>query len=103
MTTRKVTRPDETRTDSYGRSEVLDDKPFVNPFRELWAAVIWQAVLNVHFKIRNWHSDLQFISGSGEFNKICGWLDLDPKRTSKACLQAATKDLRYAKKIAAHG
>ena len=86
MTKRK---PKKSRHDTYGISKVMDDKPCVTPERELAAAVILQAMTNVHFKVRGWEDDAAFLSGAGSFPMWCEYLGLDPRKTAKAALRGA--------------
>jgi len=87
---KKKTKENETRIDSYGRSEVLDEQWRENPpERELWASVIYQAILNIQFKISGWESDLFFIRGGMGFNWICEQLGLNPYAVSQGAIQAA--------------
>jgi len=86
---RKKTKPDETRIDSYGRGEVLTDCKEADPNRELWAGVILQAIVNVRFKVKGWQDSLEFLAGGGNWNWICEQLGLDPRRSSKNALKTA--------------
>jgi len=85
---RKKTKDDETRIDSYGRGEVLTDCKEPNAERELWCGVILQAIVNVRFKVKGWQDSLEFIAGGGNWNWICEQLGMDAKRASKEALNA---------------
>ena len=43
---KRRTKPDETRTETYGNWAVLTDCREPNPYRELWCACILQAIIN---------------------------------------------------------
>ena len=90
---KRKTKKDETRIDSYGRGEVLDEKWRENPpERELWAAVIIQAISNVYFKVNRWEEDLFFISGGRQWNWICEQLGMNAKSMSIGAIKAAFGD-----------
>lgn len=99
--TRKKSKPDETRMEVYGRGEVLDEHAVSGiPERDLWAAVILQAMVNVHFKSRGWEQDLYFLSGGNGFSWICDQLGLNEKLTSIGAIKMAfNRDMiRFIKK-----
>jgi hypothetical protein len=97
MTTKKKIKQD--RVETYGRKDVLDENDKgSNPFRNLWSAVILQAMSNIHFGVRHWDEDLQFIAGSENWNWICEQLGIDAKRTSKLALRAAFEYKDHSKK-----
>lgn len=87
---RRVTRENETREESYGRGEILNEFSKENPKeRELWSTVIFQAIVNIRFKVSTWQQDLAFLKGAGNFKWICDQLDLDYKKTSEAAIRYA--------------
>lgn len=88
MRRRKITKKDETRIDSYGRGEVLNECKEPNAERELWCGVILQAIVNVRFKVPKWQESLEFIAGGGNWDWICEQLGMDAKRTSRNALKA---------------
>ncbi|HOD31781.1 MAG TPA: hypothetical protein PKM79_09150 [Smithellaceae bacterium] len=77
--------------------KILDDKQGSVPERELWSAVILQALVNIHFQNKGWHDDLGFIAGGGNWNWICEQLGMDARRVSRLAL-AASFDLDDFKK-----
>ena len=78
-----------------GKKEILDEhRKNPVPERELWSAVILQAMTNIYFKVPNWEEDLSFLSGAGNWNWICELLGTDPKRASKLALKAACGNLK---------
>ena len=78
-----------------GTKEILDEhRKIPIPERELWAAVVLQAMTNIYFKVKNWEEDLMFLSGGGNWNWICGLLGIEPKRASKLALKAACGNLK---------
>jgi hypothetical protein len=70
-----------------GFEKILDDKKAISPIHELWACVILQAMANVHFKIKDWRNDLQFLSGCGNWKLCCEVLDLEPKAASRGAIK----------------
>ena len=88
MRRRKITKQDETRIDSYGRGEVLNECKEPNAERELWCGVILQAIVNVRFKVDKWEESLDFIAGGENWNWICEQLGMDAKRASRNALKA---------------
>lgn len=92
----------ESRTETYGSSEVLTDEKAPARERDLWAAVIWQAILDVNYRVHNWKSSLRFLMGGGQWVTICDILDLEPVSTSKRAVKVATgPKLSFAKRIGA--
>jgi hypothetical protein len=92
----------ETREETYGRNEVLTDEKAPARERDLWAAVIWQAILDVNYRVHNWKSSLRFLMGGGQWVTICEILDLEPVSTSKRAVKVATgPKLSFAKRIGA--
>ena len=85
---KRKTNPDETRIDSYGRGEVLNENKEPNAERELWSGVILQAIVNVRFKVPKWEESLEFIAGGENWNWICEQLGMDAKRASRNALKA---------------
>ena len=71
------------------KKEILDEhRKNPVPERELWSAVVLQAMSNIYFKIPKWEEDLLFLSGGGNWEWICELLGTDPKRASKLALRA---------------
>ena len=71
-------------------NEVLDEAAIKTPpEKNLWAAVILQAMGNVHFGVKGWHEDAAFISGAENWGWICEHLGLDARLASKLALRAA--------------
>jgi hypothetical protein len=68
---------------------ILDDKTVPVPERELWSAVILQAMINVHFLNYRFEDDLRFLQGNGNFKWICEHLGLDEKILLKRAQIAA--------------
>jgi len=95
---RKKTKPDETRIDSYGRGEVLNENKEPNAERELWSGVILQAIVNVRFKVPKWEDDMAFLSGGDNFNWICSQLGINARRASKGAIKACFDSRNIIKK-----
>ena len=77
-----------------GKKEILDEhRKNPVPERELWSAVILQAMTNIYFKVPKWEEDLEFLAGAGNWNWICSHLGMDPKQISKLALKAACGNL----------
>lgn len=70
-----------------GIEKILDDKTSIRPEHELLACVILQAMANVHFKVRHWEEDLQFLSGAGNWRFICEGLGLNPQAASRGAIK----------------
>ena len=97
---RKTRRDDEDQMVEYGYGEILNYND-VEPTheRELWAAVIYQAVIDVACKVKYWEHDLMFLKGCRNFNWICEQLGLDPLATSRAAVATAnSKSFRFVKR-----
>ena len=95
---RKKTKDDETRIDSYGRGEVLTDCKEPNAERELWCGVILQAIVNCIFKVKGWQDSLEFLAGAGSWDWICEQLGMEPKRASRNALKAVFDSRNIIKK-----
>lgn len=92
MPRRKKTlrKDDETRIESYGRGEFLDmNVGSGDPVRDLWSAVILQAMVNIFFKRKNYQEDLHFLSGGRNFPWICEQLGLNEKLASIGAIKMA--------------
>jgi len=99
--TRKITKEGETRFDSYGRRDVLDEKSISSPpERNLWASVVFQAILNVNFRVRGWEEDLHFLGGGRAWEWVCDVLGLDYKYTSECAIRTALgPKMKFAKRV----
>ena len=86
--------------ESYGKKEVLDDHRYNrSPERNLWASVIFQAILNVNYRVPQWEDSLQFLQGGKNWKGICQILDLNPERASEASLKLALGErIKFAKR-----
>lgn len=81
----------KTKKPYEGFEKILDDKKAISPIHELLACVILQAMANVHFKVRNWQEDLQFLSGAGNWLFICEGLGLNPQAASRGAIRNFNK------------
>jgi hypothetical protein len=86
--------------ENYGKKEVLDDHRYsMSPERNLWASVIFQAILDVNYRVSKWEDSLRFLQGGKKWEGICQILDLNPKRASEASLTLALGErIKFAKR-----
>ena len=100
----RVERKDKSRggktSQSDDRAKPLDShRSNRSPERNLWASVIFQAILNVNYRVPQWEDSLQFLQGGKNWKGICQILDLNPERASEASLKLALGErIKFAKR-----
>lgn len=72
----------------YGENEIFDEfTPVRSHERDLWAAVVLEAISNVQMKSTGWNTSLYFLKRNGNFDWICQSLGFNPVLASDKILK----------------